>query len=494
VTIHPLKLRKLLVDAAKPHFGGGESISTATLAPELRPLFNSAVAQMQAIEGNSPVTSFLGRNPQNTVPLSQSEREGIGMARGLENPSGINALALQQILRLPGLAGAGPGTGVARTDNVPDIRTLLNSLQNPTPTQPINNYVPGPFGPDPHPGGTISGGGDVAPPEGGPPKNRTGPSGVGVGTDVIGGPTGAPRRALPAGNGLPNMSLADALGATPTGVPARLPPTVVPPRGEPAPPPGPIGVGTPPGPTGAGTPPRMPPVTGTLPPRPPPTVIPPRPGYEGPPIVPPPPPPPPPPGGGPPGPPPGGVPGGLPQNLPAPQGADTRALSNLQDFSLQGLSPDNNYAFFDQSPTIKAAMKAFEAKALPTIQNQANLSGLGRSTAASNAIANAQGQIMTPLLQSELDRQERSSVRTADATRQQIQDLLQLSGAEQGRQTGAVNTLMQTGGVERGVGQSAEDAAYQDFLRRQALSETGTFLPFGQSMPSAFGSRVSTSK
>jgi hypothetical protein len=174
--------------------------------------------------------------------------------------------------------------------------------------------------------------------------------------------------------------------------------------------------------------------------------------------------------------------------MPPAQGPNLRELGALQGFSTEGPAPDNNYAFFDQSPVIKAAMKSFEGNALPSIQNQMNLSGLGRSTAAGDAIAKAQGQMMTPLLQSELDRQERAAVRTSDATQQQIQDLLSLSSGEQGRQTGAVNTLMQTGGVQRGVGQSAEDAAYNDFLRRQALSEQGTFLPFGQAMPSALGS------
>ncbi len=465
-----LALRREFLEEAKPH--KGETTTTATLAPELRPLFTGSVKQMLGLQGAAPVTDYLGRNVQRTVPLSQSEREGIGLARGLSTPSGLSALALQQILRMPQLAGAGPGTGRART-NAPDIRTLLSVLQNPAPALAAGpgNIGAAPFGPEPRPPGLpVYGGGpgSVGPidrdggdggpgpiaPLGAPPAS---PPATGIpprGTP----PTIGPRTGLMTGRFLtPQQAATGAPPAATTGrfltpqqaAAGRPATTNIPGWDEP-------GV-TPVGPTGPGTPPREPPVT--LPPRTgPPPVVPPRSGGETPP-------------------------------LPPLEGPNIFGLGDLQNFMAQGPAPDTNYAFFDQSPTIKAAMNAFSAQALPTIQNQMNLSGLGRSTAAGNAIAQAQGQMLTPLLQSELDRQERSAVRTSEATQRQIQDLLQLTGAEQGRQESAVEGLMRTGAVERGIGQSAEDAAYQDFLRRQALSETGTMLPFGQTMPSAFGSR-----
>jgi hypothetical protein len=615
--------------------GGSSTTTQATLAPELRPLFSGSVARMLGLQQASPVTDFLGRNAQQTAPLSQSEREGISLQRGLQKPSGLSALTLQQILRMPQLAAAGPGTGVVNNQGIPDMATFLRALQNPTPA-PAGSPVyldpgsdPGSGGVDPggRPGPGPGGGGDpgdpirerlplgiqqgvgadyptssggprgrtrfLGPPVQGPDPaaaaaayqppasgdlrnttvpNRDGsftrydslgrstiisasgqpqtaegsrgsigsnhtpsvfrngqwvtdandpqgyldalnpnaggtPGGGGVvpGGGGIVPPTGrtgggrviGPRGAQPASNGLPtDLRLREALGigqGVPAGGPSasspgdsnivqRMPPVTLPPRPAPTTIPPRTGGETttggggtttggipgwdlpgmwPPGPTGEGTPDRMPPIHNTLPPRPPPRTIPPRTGGE--------------------------------TDTAPPEGPDATALNALQQFSVQPNSPDTNYAYLDQSPTIKAAMAAFNAQALPTLQNQANLSGLGRSTAATNAIANAQGQMMTPLLQDELARQERSAVRTSEATQQQIQDLLQLTGAEQGRQEQAVTGLMQTGGVQRGVGQSQLDAQFQDYLRRQGLSEEGTMLPLGQGMPSAFGSQVNSS-
>jgi hypothetical protein len=130
---------------------------------------------------------------------------------------------------------------------------------------------------------------------------------------------------------------------------------------------------------------------------------------------------------------------------------------------------------------------------LPTIQNEATLAGLGRSTAPQNAIADAQAQLMLPLFQDTLARGERSDVRREQATEAEINQLLGLAGTQRGAQSNAINALMQTGGVQRGVQQQGATSAFQDYLRRQGLAEQAQFVPFGATVPSAFGSKVTSS-
>jgi hypothetical protein len=163
-------------------------------------------------------------------------------------------------------------------------------------------------------------------------------------------------------------------------------------------------------------------------------------------------------------------------------------------------------------PAVRAQLEAFRLGVQPGMQNEYGLMGLGRSTALPAQMALAQSQMLTPLLQdalgreergiersygateSELSRRERSSTRRADATAQQIQMLMGLGGAQTGRLQGAVGTGLQAGGVQRGVAQQGYDARYEDFLRRQGLSEQALYSPFGQTGSSGIGSIVRQSK
>jgi hypothetical protein len=139
--------------------------------------------------------------------------------------------------------------------------------------------------------------------------------------------------------------------------------------------------------------------------------------------------------------------------------ADTQRMSlgNIQEQLRGGAGP------LESSPIVGAGQRYYEANIAPGIENRAALSGLGRSTALTNALASTEATTMLPLFQGEEARRER---------------------------LGALG--LQAGQVERGAEQDVNTAEYQDFLRRQGLSEQALFGPMGQ-LPSTIGQKTSTS-
>jgi hypothetical protein len=132
-------------------------------------------------------------------------------------------------------------------------------------------------------------------------------------------------------------------------------------------------------------------------------------------------------------------------------------------------------ANLQSSPSLQAARQAFTTAIEPRIVNQATLAGLGRSTAVPQALAQAEAQYLSPLIEAELGREERGIGREAQL------------------RLGAIEEAFRGGGMERDVEAQRAAAEQQDFLRRQALAEQGLFLPFGQLAPSAIG-QVSTTR
>lgn len=128
-----------------------------------------------------------------------------------------------------------------------------------------------------------------------------------------------------------------------------------------------------------------------------------------------------------------------------------------------------------QSASFQAAQRAFTTAIEPRIQNQAALAGLGRSTALTNALAQAEAQYLAPLIEAELAREERGLEREAQL------------------RTAGIEAALRGGGLERGVEQERSAAEQQDLLRRQALAEQALFMPFGQLAPSSIG-QVSTTR
>lgn len=163
-------------------------------------------------------------------------------------------------------------------------------------------------------------------------------------------------------------------------------------------------------------------------------------------------------------------------------------------------------------PSLQATMDAFNKYQSPLIQNQMALSGLGNSNATANALSLGQSQALAPVMEAALGREQQSLQTGSNAVQSEygrrmsadqaasqanlatIPYLMQMSQNQTGNEQQQFNDAMQYGGLQQGVQQGQNDAAYQDFLRRQGLAEQATYGPFGQTIPSAFGSVSNTSK
>jgi hypothetical protein len=143
----------------------------------------------------------------------------------------------------------------------------------------------------------------------------------------------------------------------------------------------------------------------------------------------------------------------------------------LFDLSKRKVTGEN----LKDSPSLSAAREAYTRTIQPRIENTAAVSGLGRSTALTNAMAQAEAEYMTPLIESELGREERGIAREGEMTLQGIQ------------------AALQSGGLERSIEQSEYGAEYEDQLRRQALAEQALFVPMGSLLPSTIGRGSKTS-
>lgn len=148
-----------------------------------------------------------------------------------------------------------------------------------------------------------------------------------------------------------------------------------------------------------------------------------------------------------------------------PNPTEIAPLSGTQQTSLDLLNQNLRSATgpLEEAPIVGAGRRYFESEIAPGIENRATLSGLGRSTALENARASAEATTILPLLQ-----------------------------REQARRDAMIAEGFRGGDIERSVEQQESNAAAQDFLRRQALSEQALFGPMSQ-LPSTFGQSGKTS-
>jgi len=199
----------------------------------------------------------------------------------------------------------------------------------------------------------------------------------------------------------------------------------------------------------------------------------------------------------------------------------------LSDIAGQGVSAEA----LRNSPFLSAADDFFKSEILPGIENRATLSGLGRSTAVTNATSKTRAANALQALQAaqsgeearisrilgaertgqqleegRVGRQigaettgigvrERGIGREAAAVESGIQNLRGLGGAETGRRLSEFEAGLRGGDIERGVEQERFNAENADAIRRQGISEQALFGPLGQ-LPSTFGqtTRSSTGK
>ena len=167
------------------------------------------------------------------------------------------------------------------------------------------------------------------------------------------------------------------------------------------------------------------------------------------------------------------------------------ALQNAQGYA--GQSGQATGATLAQDPSIAAAYNAFTSQAKPGIENSYGLMGLGKSTSAGDALARGAAGYIYPATQAALEREQSANEakigrQTSTATNAASQ-YAGLGAQDTQRRLAGLNALLTTGQTERGVQSEAANADQQDFLRRQALAEEGTYGILGQ-LPSSFGSQA----
>ena len=166
-------------------------------------------------------------------------------------------------------------------------------------------------------------------------------------------------------------------------------------------------------------------------------------------------------------------------------------------------------------PAVAAANETFQNAMAPMIQNASALSGLGRSTAMTNALSSQQAATMLPLVQQAMAREERGlqgEVQTGLAAGQgyaglgrdstgrigmgaqgqanlanmqgqrqanAAQMFAGLQGQQQSQLMDQINSAMGSGQYGRGMVQEGLDASYNEFLRKSGMFEGATEGPLG---------------
>jgi hypothetical protein len=190
------------------------------------------------------------------------------------------------------------------------------------------------------------------------------------------------------------------------------------------------------------------------------------------------------------------------------QAADV--ASQLFGVASQVPSNEKYYApgAFEASPYYSTGLNAFNTGAVPTIENQMALSGLGQSSSLADALSLGWSQALPQILsqystqyvEPQLGREENAINREVGALGTQaslLSNLVPLFSNMGIQDTQRLLTEIQQmfagGGLERSVTQAENDAKYADMLRRQALAEEAQYTPMGMLFPSAIGQNLVSS-
>lgn len=160
------------------------------------------------------------------------------------------------------------------------------------------------------------------------------------------------------------------------------------------------------------------------------------------------------------------------------QGASLMAPDVASRSLAAQISPDD--------PLVKAQQAAFEANALPLIQNQAAKAGLGTSSSYLDAIARGEAATLPGAINTALSTELAQQQGQVSALGQSAQNLAGLSTADTGRTMGAINTAEAVGATQQTNQQAVLNASYQDYLRKMGLSEEAVMAGMGIA-PSTIG-------
>lgn len=176
--------------------------------------------------------------------------------------------------------------------------------------------------------------------------------------------------------------------------------------------------------------------------------------------------------------------------LNTPQGEQTASMYGLLAPILAGRMATG--AGVESDPAVLAASQAFEKLLAPGIENQMGLAGLGKSSSLANSLAMSKTQYMLPLIQDYITREQNTMNQQAQMYGSLMPQFAGIGAAETQRLTAALNDAAQMGGTMRGITQEPLTAAYQDFLRRQALAEQALFVPFGAMASASIGPKATS--
>ena len=146
-----------------------------------------------------------------------------------------------------------------------------------------------------------------------------------------------------------------------------------------------------------------------------------------------------------------------------------------------------------QDAGVNAAFDTFQNFGAPMIQDEYSSMGLGRSDDKGEALGMGLASMMQPATQDYLSRQTGMIDRDVGIADRSIDAGMGLAGQELTRQGTAFDAYSQIGDTQRGIAQEKADAPWEDFMRRSALGETTLMGPFGGIVPSAIGSKVTSS-
>lgn len=176
-------------------------------------------------------------------------------------------------------------------------------------------------------------------------------------------------------------------------------------------------------------------------------------------------------------------------------------IGNLTEYERMGFDPAREAALLSSTavsgetlrdnPVINAQWEAFKANALPEIQNQMALAGLGRSSSAANAIAKAWAGILPQLYENQLGREERRIERSIQGKRDYADFLVNALGRREfERQQAKADRIFDFGKWYQDYLQSKKDAEYNEWARQAGMAENALFQPFGGFVPSTIGSKT----
>jgi len=123
------------------------------------------------------------------------------------------------------------------------------------------------------------------------------------------------------------------------------------------------------------------------------------------------------------------------------------------------------------NPAIKNALSVWSDVKLPTIQNQASLMGLGRSSSLLKGIDTSQNQFLQPIIQDQLNREENAISRGFTGAQANVAAQQTAAQAQAQREAEDYARKYDIGFKIQGLDQAKADAQQADYLRRQGLNE-----------------------